>query len=158
MSKFPLVLFGVAAVMSLVGCANKGGYVQMHGEASLPPSDLSILKGVYEYRNGSEANETIRIVQVNGGKVPSQFGVAEGANIVSLLPGQHDVKVLWVHARGEMNYYTYSTLRIDARPNCIYQFYSKIAVLRQEVYLGAISSPATKVGNQNCGSGILERG
>lgn len=65
--------------------------------------------------------------------------------------------VLWVHARDVMDLYTYSTLRIDARPNCIYQFYSKIAAAKQEVFIEVIGSPATKVGNQHCGGGILER-
>ena len=155
MGKAKQLLVITVSVIALSACANKGGYVRMHGSTELPLTDIGFVKGTYEYRNGSTANETIRIVQVDGIKVPHQYGVAEGANIVSLQAGEHDIKAFWVHASGEIDLYTYSTFRIDIRPNCTYQFYSKIAVAKKEVYLDVLASPNAKYGNQDCGSGVI---
>lgn len=138
------------------GCANKGGYVQMYSGSPLPPVQVGFLKGIYEYRKGSAANETIRIVRINEKIVPRQFGVAEGANIVALLPGQYDVKIFYVHGSGDLDYYTYSTLRIGVMPNCLYQFYSKLALNKKDIYFDVLGSPATQAGNQECGSGFIE--
>lgn len=156
MSRFKAKSIVFLFFLITAGCANKDGFVAMHGSASVPPTELAILKGVYEYRNGSSANETIRIVQVDGRKVPGEFGVAEGANIVTLIPGEYDVKLLWVHASGVMDLYTYSTKRMAVRPNCIYQFYSEIFPGKKQVNIEVLSSPATKVGNQNCGGGLIQ--
>lgn len=151
-------IFGAFFVGSifLQGCANKNGYVQMYQGNPLPPVQVGFLKGVYEYRKGSVANESIRIVTIDGQKVPRQFGVAEGANIVSLLPGRHDVKVFYVHGSGELDYYTYSTMTIDVMPNCIYQFYSKISINKKDIFFSVTPSPASQAGNQDCGVGVFE--
>lgn len=145
----------LALAATTTGCANKGGYVQMYKGAALPPVQVGFLKGVYEYRKGSAANETIRIVSIDGLPVPRQFGVAEGANLVSILPGQYDVKLFYVHASNIMDYYTYSTLRINVQPNCIYQFYSKLSVNKKDIFFSVMPSPASQAGNQDCGFGVV---
>ncbi|MBC7750638.1 MAG: hypothetical protein H7Z73_02815 [Candidatus Saccharibacteria bacterium] len=143
-------LFGTSFVLLLVGCANINGYVKMYQGNEVTPNMKSIIKGVYGYRDGSLANEMVRIVEVNGRKVPHQWGVAEGANMVSVLPGTYTVKVLWVHGYQSIDYYSYDTLKIVAKPNCTYNIHSKISVKNQDVYFGVISFPSMEIGNQNC--------
>lgn len=150
-------LFLIAALSLLLqACANKGGYVQMYPGKPLAPTEVGYLKGVYEYRKGSEANETIRIVAIDGAKVPRQFGVAEGANVVSVLPGQYNVKIFYVHAMGVMDFYTYTTLRVQVLPNCVYQFFSQPSVNGREIHFGVLSSPASQNSNQACGPGVVK--
>jgi len=110
----------------------------------------AMIKGGYGYRNGSLANEMVRIVEVNGRKVPHEWGVAEGANMVSVLPGTYAVKILWVHSYESIDYYTYDTLKIVAKPNCTYNIHSKVSVKNKDVYFGVISTPSMEEGNQDC--------
>lgn len=145
----------IMAMLFLHGCANRSGFVQMYEGAPKPPTEIGFVKGIYEYRNGSSANETIRIVSVDGQKVPNQFMVAEGANIVSLPPGTHDIKVLWVHAFDVVDFYTFETLTIQVMQNCVYQIYSKIGITRKDVEFQIVPSPASMAGNQNCGDGLI---
>lgn len=143
-------LFGVTFALLLSGCANTNGYVQMYQGNEVTPNMKSMIKGVYGYRDGSLANEMVRIVEVNGHKVPHQWGVAEGADKISLLPGTYTVKILWVHGRESIDYYTYGTLKIVAKPNCTYNIHSKVSVKNQDVYFGVISMPSMAEGNQDC--------
>lgn len=142
--------FGVCFILLLAGCANINGYVKMYQGDEVTPNMKSMIKGIYGYRDGSLANEMVRIVEVNGRRVPHQWGVAEGANMVSVLPGTYTVKILWVHGRKSIDYYTYDTLKIVAKPNCTYNIHSKVSVKNQDVYFGIISMPSMETGNQDC--------
>lgn len=134
----------------LTGCANTTGAVKMYLGKPLPSHQVATLKGKEEYRSGSLANEMIRIVKVDDYAIPRQFGVGEGAHTVTVIPSQQDVKVLWVHARGPVDYYTYTTFRLDTHPNCTYQFYSSISAAKKEVDILVKAAPTTAQGNQAC--------
>ncbi len=141
---------GIPLILMLSGCANTNGYVKLYNGNEVAPSMKAMIKGVYGYRNGSLANEMVRIVEVNGRKVPHEWGVAEGANMVSVLPGTYMVKILWVHGYESIDYYTYDTLKIVAKPNCTYNIHSKVSVKNKDVPFGLISMPSMEGGNQDC--------
>jgi hypothetical protein len=146
----------LAACGTPAGTVKSGGVVEWADHApETVPADLSILKGIYEYRSGSLANEMIRIVSIDGRKVPGQFAVAEGADALSLRPGVHEAKLLWVHAEGELDWYTYATVQVDARPNCIYRFHSSLGLEHKAVQFVVTDAPLTGVGNQACGQGLI---
>jgi hypothetical protein len=146
----------LAACGTPAGTVKSGGFVEWADHApETIPADLTILKGVYEYRSGSLANEMIRIVTIDGKQVPGEFAIAEGADAVSLRPGLHDVKLLWVHGQGEMDWFTYATVQVDARPNCIYRFHSTIGVDAKKVRFEVTHAPLTEAGNQACGDGLV---
>jgi hypothetical protein len=146
--------------LSLAACGSLSGNGLVewgdHG-AGTRAEELTILKGVYAYRNGSLANEMIRIVAIDGRKVPGQFGVAEGADAVSLLPGVHEVKLLWVHGANELDYFVYSTVQLDTRPNCVYSFHSTFGNDSPRVQFAVNDQPTTPRGNQACGKGVLSQ-
>jgi hypothetical protein len=152
---WPVLVLG----LSLGGCAGShDGVVAWddHGPETRPV-DLAVLKGVYEYRNGSLANEMIRIVAIDGRQVPREFGVAEGADAVMLRPGLHDVKLLWVHGDNYVDHFAYGTVQVDTQANCLYRFHSAFGNPEAEVRFDVTFVPTTPGGNQQCGRGAVSQ-
>lgn len=138
----------------LISCASKNidGYYQYHTGEPLPPAQKAIVEGSYSYRDGSLANEMTRIVAINGEHVPKEWGVAEGANKVSLLPGYYELKILYVHGAGEVDYYSYAELPAMLRANCTYKIVTKWSSLEKTILYGLVGKPNTSGGNGNCSS------
>lgn len=141
-------------VLIFQGCANKGGYVQLHEGPPLHPSEKAIVKGHYAYRNGSLANEMIRIVEVDGVKVPGQWFVAEGADKVSLRPGFYQLKLLYVHGHDIIDFYSYTTIPVQLRANCTYQVIANWSSAEKQVMFSLVGKPSSSSGNMDCGGGI----
>ena len=146
------------ALLSLVmaGCANKGGYVQLHDGDPLPPAEKAIVNGHYGYRNGSIANEMTRIVAINGEKVPKQWFVAEGANTVSLLPGYYEMKILYVHSVNVVDYYSYITIPVVLEPNCTYQIVTSWSSAERALGYQLVGKPSSAPALTGCGEAIVE--
>lgn len=139
----------------LAACANKGGYVQFHNGESLHPSLKAIVEGHYGYRDGSLANEMTRIVEINGIQLPREWGVAEGANTVSLLPGKYDIKVLYVHGEEHIDYYSYTTIPAILNENCTYKVITSWSSLENTMVYDLVGKPSTASGNTDCGYPII---
>ena len=146
----------VLLVLAAAGCANKGGYVQFHDGEALHPSEKAIVQGYYGYRNGSLANEMIRIVAIDGEKVPKQWFVAEGANKVSLLPGYYDLKILYVHGVNIIDYYSYITIPVSLRENCTYQIITSWSSQDRTVLYDLMGKPSVPGGNTDCGMPVID--
>lgn len=141
----------------LMGCANNNGYVQMHKGVALSPTQKAMIQGSNNYRKGALANEMIRIVAVDGVEVPRQWGVGEGANSVSILPGFHIIKVFYVHGSPNgIDYYTYDSLSIRAVANCTYQVISRTDSKTESMSFSLIGYPSSKANDQDCGQGIVD--
>ena len=140
----------------LAGCANKGGYVQFHGGEALPPAEKAIVNGYYGYRNGSMANEMVRIVAMDGEKVPKQWFVAEGANTVSLLPGYYEMKILYVHGVNIIDYYPYITIPVLLEKNCTYQIVTAWSSLERTVTYELVGKPSSMPASSTCGEAVVE--
>ncbi len=146
----------VLLVLAAAGCANKSGYVQFHDGEALHPSEKAIVQGYYGYRNGSLANEMIRIVAIDGEKVPKQWFVAEGANKVSLLPGYYDLKILYVHGVNIIDYYSYITIPVSLRENCTYQIITSWSSQDRTLLYDLMGKPSVPGGNTDCGMPVLD--
>ncbi len=141
----------------LSGCANMSGYVQMHKGAALPPTQKAMIQGSNNYRRGALANEMIRIVAVDGVEVPRQWGVGEGANSVSVLPGFHIVKVFYVHGSPNgIDYYIYDSVTVRAVANCTYQIVSYTDSKTNAMGFSFIGFPSSQSADTECGQGIVD--
>lgn len=149
------ILVAVIAVM-MAGCANKGGYVQLHDGEPLPPAEKAIVNGHYGYRNGSIANEMTRIVAINGEKVPKQWFVAEGANTVSLLPGYYEMKILYVHSVNVIDYYSYITIPVLLEKNCTYQIVTSWSSAERVLGYELVGNPSSAPALSSCGGAVVE--
>ncbi|MGB2247702.1 MAG: hypothetical protein ACPH3N_08530 [Alcanivorax sediminis] len=148
-------LVAVIAVM-MAGCANKGGYVQLHDGEPLLPAEKAIVNGHYGYRNGSIANEMTRIVAINGEKVPKQWFVAEGANTVSLLPGYYEMKILYVHSVNVIDYYSYITIPVLLEQNCTYQIVTSWSSAERSLGYELVGKPSSAPALSSCGGAVVE--
>jgi hypothetical protein len=147
------------ACATLAACSTPAGTVKPDGVVDwadhapeTSAAELSLLKGVDEYRS---ANQMIRIVKIDGQAVPGQFAAAEGADAVSLRPGRHEVKLLWVHADGGQDWFTYTNVQVDTRPNCVYRFNSSVSPGGKAVRFDVSDAPLSTAGNQDCGKGLV---
>ena len=127
----------------LISCANKGGYYQFHDGEPLPPNKKVIIEGHYGYRDGTIANEMTRIVEIDGKKIPKQWGVAEGANKVSLLPGYHEIKILYVHGVNSIDYYAYTKFPAIFQENCTYKIYTKWSSYDKSINFDLVGTPSS---------------
>jgi hypothetical protein len=151
-----LACAAVAACGSAPGTAAPGGRVDWADHAAgTPASDLASLEGVDDAGNGAQANDTIRIVSIDGRQVPSQLLGAKGADAVSLKPGLHDVKLLWVHGANGLDSFTYASMQVETRPNCRYSFHATSGRDSQMVRFDLTRAPLSAAGNQDCGRGML---
>lgn len=157
MKAWPQVVVVMLCGVGLTACGHRG-HVNMHAGSALPPMKRALIEGHNNYRRGSLANEMIRIVEVDHKPVPRQWGVAEGANSVAVLPGSHLIKVLYVHGESTgIDYYAYQTIPLYAYENCTYRVVTYASSKRgSEIQFGMAGAPTTQVGNQDCGEGIVE--
>lgn len=144
------LLLSLSMGLFLVACANKSGFVQLYPGVPLPASETALIKGHYGYRNGSQANDMLRIVEVDGKRVPKQWGVAEGADSIAVLPRHYEVKVLYVHAYQEVDLYTYKTLEIEARAGCKYQIAAELSMPSRRVMFDVLTSPLLAGNKVDC--------
>ncbi|SDX45629.1 hypothetical protein [Marinobacter mobilis] len=144
----------LSVLLLITGCAgrlsNDGGYVQFHSGEALHPSEKVIIEGRYAYRDGTLANEMTRIVEINGESLPREWGVAPGANKVSLVPGYYEIKILYVHGSGQIDYYTYSTVSAILKKNCTYQIVTKWSSLEKTMFLGLSGRPTIDTQQPDC--------
>lgn len=148
------VVILASVILVLTGCANKGGYVQYHPGAALHPSQKSIIQGKNSYRNGSLANEMIRIIGIDGDTIPREWGIAEGANTISLLPGYYHVKFLYVHSVELIDYYSYETIPVMLQPNCTYRVLTSWSSIDKGMVYDLSGKPSTDSGNLDCNNPI----
>ena len=149
------VVIAILTIM-VAGCANKGGYVQLHEGEPLAPAEKAIVQGHYGYRNGSIANEMIRIVAIDGRKVPKQWFVAEGADKVALLPGYYEMKILYVHGVNIIDYYSYITIPVFLEKNCTYQIVTSWSSADRSMTYDLVGKPSSLPVGSDCGEGIVE--
>ena len=133
------------------GCAVHGPEgVKMYKGIDLPHYEEAMIQGSNNYRRGSTANEVIRIVEVDGVKVPRN-GFSEGADLVRLSPGYHIVKVMYVHGgRNGIDYYSYDSLPIKAAPNCTYQIVAKFEMAQQMLAFSWLGFSTTGAQSKLC--------
>lgn len=152
-----ILITAISALLASCASNNKNGYYQYHTGDPLPPAQKAIVEGKYDYRDGSLSNEMTRIVAINGEKVPGEFGVAEGANKVSLLPGYYELKILYVHGAGELDYYSYTELPVILQANCTYKIVTTWSSLDKTIIYNIVGKPSTPGGNMDCSGGITEK-
>jgi len=143
------------AVMAAVlpACAlngNHSGFVQFYEGKPLPKEQVGLVKGHYSYRNGTRSNDMIRIVAIDDKDVPSQLGVAEGADTVAVLPGRHSFKILFVSGYAEVDFYSYRTLRIDVKPGCGYELSAHLVMPTAIVGFDVLPAPLSINSSQDC--------
>jgi len=141
------------SVVFLSGCAwngNHGGYVQFYQGKPLPAAQVGMIKGHNNYRKGSIANDMIRIIAIDEKEVPSQFGVAEGADAVSVMPGLHSIKILYVSGYSEVDFYSYRTVQIDVKPGCGYELTAHMTMPTQMVGFDVLPAPLTLTNSPDC--------
>lgn len=148
-------LIAISLLVLLAACANKSGYVQYHDGEPLHPTQKAILEGTNNYRNGSLANEMLRIIEINSDPVPREWGVAEGANTVSLLPGYYHIKVLYVHSVELIDYYSYATIPVMLQPNCTYKVLTSWSSFDNAMTYDLSGRPSTSSGNMDCSNSII---
>ena len=145
----------IIALIMLSACANKNGYVQYHEGEALHPTQKSIVVGSNNYRNGSLANEMVRIIEIDGDVIPREWWVAEGANTVSLLPGYYHIKVLYVHSVELIDYYSYLTIPVMLQPNCTYKVLTSWSSIDKQMQYDLSGRPSTNSGNMDCNNSIV---
>lgn len=126
MSKHHITRAGLA-LLALAGCASHSGLWQAYPGQPLPLDAVSLLRGKSGYRNELKSNEMIRILEVNGKAVPNQRGVAPGAEAVTLLPGKHIIRIMYVVSVNYWNFTTYHNLTLNLQENCHYQIVALIS-------------------------------
>lgn len=107
--------------LMLTACASHNGLWQAYPGEPLPLDAVAIVRGKTGYRDPAQSNEMIRIVEVNGKSVPNQRGVAPGAEAVTLLPGIHLIRIMYLVALDYKNFYLYHELPVNVQANCHYQ-------------------------------------
>lgn len=136
----------------LVACANgnKGGYVQFYHGLPLPATEVAVIKGHYSYRNGSAANDMVRIVEVDNRRVPNERWVAEGGDTVAVQPGLHTVRALYVSGYEDVDLYSYKTLQIEAKPGCRYEVATQLLMPSREIIFSVLPSPLAVGSREDC--------
>lgn len=114
-------------LLALGGCASHNGLWQAYPGEPLPLDAVSLLRGKNGYRDEMKSNEMIRIIEVSGKAVPNQRGVAPGAEAVTLLPGKHIVRIMYVVSVNHWNFTTYRNLTLNLQENCNYQIVALIS-------------------------------
>ena len=105
----------------LSACASHNGLWQAYSGEPLPLDTVAMVRGKTGYRDPSQSNEMIRIIEVNGKSVPNQRGVAPGAEAVTLLPGIYLIRIMYVVTLDYRAYYSYHNLPLNLQANCHYQ-------------------------------------
>lgn len=138
---------------ALPACAlngNHSGFVQFYEGKPLPREQIGLVKGNYSYRNGTRSNDMVRIVAIDDKNVPSQLGVAEGADTVAVLPGRHSFKILFVSGYAEVDFYSYRTLQIDVKPGCGYELSAHLVMPTALVGFDILPAPLSINSAEDC--------
>jgi hypothetical protein len=147
------IIFTLFLAACLSACAwngNHQGYVQFYQGKPMPLAQMAIVKGHNNYRRGSIANDMVRIVAINDEEVPSEWGVAEGADAVGLMPGHYSIKVLFVSGYSDVDFYDYRTLPLEVKSGCRYEITAHMSMPSKMLGFDILPSPLGVVEGKDC--------
>lgn len=103
-------------LLILSGCSFKVAEFYSHHQSSLNQSQVALVKGVNEFRQGTYTSSIIKIYAVNGVPLPGK-----GAYSVELLPGAYNLSIYHVMPYGTVEYHAESEMEISVEAGGTYQ-------------------------------------
>jgi len=123
-----IVLFSLMLILS--GCSFKVAEFYSHHQNTLNKSQVALVKGVNEFRQGTYTSSIIKIDAVDYEPLPGK-----GAYSVELLPGTYTLSIYYVMPYGEMEYHAETELVINVEAGKSYQLKDDPNKNLEEVHL-----------------------